>query len=126
MLRLSLLLILPGCATLGIPAPWPSVEEVTEIADGVAADRVAGLATAIEADIAPLPSLVIPDPYKAPEPVSGDGGLGWAEGIALAALAFFARGIPSKGPVKAGARLIAHGVRAMMPKPKDRESPPVA
>jgi hypothetical protein len=126
MKRILPILLLPGCATLGIPAPWHSTEEVTEIADGVAADRVAGLATAIEADIAPLPSLVIPDPYKAPEPVSGDSGPGWAEVIGIAALAFFGRGIPSKGPIKAGGRMLANGLRALFSRPKESERAPPA
>ena len=66
-----LLLLLPGCAAIGLPAPWHTTEEVTEIADTVAAERVTALAVAVEADIAPLPSLEIPTPYKAPERPSG-------------------------------------------------------
>ena len=128
MLKLTLLLflLLPGCQTLGIPSPWPSTEEVTEIADTVAAERVAGLATAIETDIAPLPSLTIPPPYQAPQPATGGGGLGWVEGIALAAAAFFARGIPSKGPILAAARGVGRLVRAVAGAGKTKAPPPPA
>ena len=108
-----LLLLLPGCQTLGIPAPWHSTEEVTEIADAVAAERVTGLAAAIETDIAPLPSHAPASPYEAPQPPPAGGGLGWAEGLALAAGVFFARGIPSKGPILAAARGVGHAIKAL-------------
>lgn len=124
MRKFLLLLILPGCATLGIPSPWHTTEEVAEIADTVAAERVAGLATAIETDIAPLPSLEIPPPYEAPEPPPVGGGLGWVEGIALAAAAFLARGLPSKGPILAAARLTGRIASAIIrPAPKAGEPP---
>ena len=115
MLKLTplLLLLLPGCQTLGIPAPWHSTEEVTEIADTVAAERVTGLAAAIETDIAPLPSHVPASPYEAPEPPPAGGGLGWVEGLALAAGVFFARGIPSKGPILAAARSVGRALKVV-------------
>lgn len=121
-----LLLLLPGCQTLGIPSPWHSTEEVTEIADSAAAERVAGLAAAIETDIAPLPSHAPESPYEAPQPPPAGGGLGWVEGIALAAAAFLARGIPSKGPILAAARGVGHLLKAVSGTGKAKPPPPPA
>lgn len=123
-LTTTLLLLLPGCATLGIPAPWHSTEEVTEIADTVAVERVTVLAAAIEEDIAPLPSLEIPPPYEAPAPAPADeGGPGWLAVLGIAAAAFFGRGIPSKGPLLKGAQLVGHAAKAVFGRPKPPPPP---
>jgi hypothetical protein len=83
--------------------PWYSGDEIAEIADALAVDRAAELATAIEIDVEALPSYQPGAAYVSP--TSEEGGVGWIEAIALAIGAVLVRGVPSKGPVRMIARM---------------------
>lgn len=120
---LLLLLLAPGCQTLGIPTPWPTAEDVQHgdastlaEADRRAAERVVALEKTTEKAIGVEIPHTPADPLAPPLPQSGiPGGIGWTELLVTAAVVFLGRGIPSKGPIPA----VVHGLaNAVSKKPK--------
>lgn len=122
---LLILLLLPGCSSLGIPTPWPTVEDVQHgdattlaQADVQSAERVKALEASVEAAIGAEVAHTPADTKNPPPPVSGvPGGIGWTELLVTAAVVFLGRGIPSKGPIPS----IVHGIaKAVQPKRKQQ------
>lgn len=125
MLAILVLFLLPGCQTLGIPTPWPTMEDVEHgdatvlaSADTRAMERDVALEVAVEqvvgVDVPHTPA----DPLKPPAPVSGiPGGVGWPELLVTAAVIFLSRGLPSKGPIPRMVHGLATAVRR---KPKEK------
>lgn len=69
-----LLLILPGCSTLGLPTPWPTVDDATEIADEKALERSQELADALAEKGSDLSGYEPTPAYRAPQAEGTDFG----------------------------------------------------